>query len=444
MADKKNDVFRWNFDLKDTDSEFTDIEYSPDAGAYRDGEDEGVKPFIFVDGSYKSDGDAASFVDQYVTENTPARPGRRDYSFRRDSDLIDETLGPDKRNDKPSFMDRLKDSFSNLHINWKFVLIGLAILAVVIILLIIIWPKKKEEKGWKLNENADITKLVENYFEAKKEGNATAMKLVLISEATVDSVALGLESKIYDRFDNIRIYTYPGKAEGENCMLVTTDVKFTNISTIVPKGYYFYARPDADKKLRLLTEAELTGLAAESETYDCLKKAVNDGDFVTKTAKKITDDAKAAYAKDSELEKYVAYWESGKYVIPEPAGSTTATQDPSSGTTSPTDPNSGTTAPITPPDTEHPENYVELDFCGYITEAGVRLRSTTSTEGSENVLMQFGSGHYLWIIGEVDGWYHVRDIRDDNGRGGSQTPSGREGYVKKDFISPYYSDVKSD
>ena len=30
MADNKKELFHWNFDLKNSDSDFTDIEYSPE------------------------------------------------------------------------------------------------------------------------------------------------------------------------------------------------------------------------------------------------------------------------------------------------------------------------------------------------------------------------------------------------------------------------------
>ena len=51
MADNKKELFHWNFDLKNSDSDFTDIEYSPEVIPPADGQDD-IKPFIFVDGNY--------------------------------------------------------------------------------------------------------------------------------------------------------------------------------------------------------------------------------------------------------------------------------------------------------------------------------------------------------------------------------------------------------
>lgn len=439
MADNKRDVFHWNFDLKETDSDFTDIEYSPDSGR-GDGDGEGIQPFIFVDGNYKSDSSAASFVDNYVKDNTPEDYRRREYNYRRDEDLIGDTL---REEEKPSLLDKVSGFFENGQINWKPILIALGVLCLVILLLIILWPKKEEKKEWAQSTDTEILTLVESYFKAKNEGNAGSMKQLLIPEATVDSVALGLEAKIYESFNNIKVFSYPGLKKGEKCLFVTTDVKFTNIDSMVPKGYYLYTRPDSSGKLRLLTENEFTSLEAEKNTtYAYYKEAAKD-DFVISTAAKITETTYQLYEVDPVLKEYAGYWKNNDFIYPtksnEPSSSADNTTAPSSGSAS-----ESTTSVENTTENALPNGEVEVDFCAYVIEGGLRLRSTPEAGGPDNVLMQLPKGHYLWVVGELDGWYHVKDVRDDNGIGGSQTPSGREGYVSKDYISKLYTDVKSD
>ena len=84
MADNKKELFHWNFDLKNSDSDFTDIEYSPEVIPPADGKDD-IKPFIFVDGNYNPETDADSF-DESLGNSEKKATGK---NYRRDDEEED-------------------------------------------------------------------------------------------------------------------------------------------------------------------------------------------------------------------------------------------------------------------------------------------------------------------------------------------------------------------
>ena len=78
----------------------------------------------------------------------------------------------------------------------------------------------------------------------------------------------------------------------------------------------------------------------------------------------------------------------------------------------------------------------------FINDNDVRVRSTPNTERSDNILGKLHFAHRILIVGETDEWYHIRDVLTEDGAGGEQTPTGWEGYVFKEFVVEYFSQLQ--
>ena len=428
MGEKKGQdgLFHWNFDLKNSDTDFTDIDYSTEALPLAD-EAADVKPLIFVDGNYKS-GSSASFFEDVEEEEPPhkkaaGRKGARSSGKKKAAGV----------KGKKGYVDQ------KAGIPWKPILLGAAALAAIVLLLILILPKN-QKKVWAENENKDVATLMNNYFEAKRTGDDMAMRRTLVSEALVDNSKLILESKLYESYSNIKIHSYPGMKKGEAALLTTYDSKFINIDTPYPTYDWFYVKPDGSNNLHLMTLAEMKSTDNE-QIYEYFKKAYYDSTEMTALVEKIDKDYLAALEKDSNLKAYIAQLESGKYLPPTKAPETTV--PPSTAATNPaTQPaTAAPTAATTPPISADAGNEKSVDYCAYISDDGVRMRSTPTTGSNDNILMTFKKGHYLQIVGELDGWYRVIDKLASNGVGGTQVPSGQTGYVAADFIVTSYSQI---
>ena len=453
MADNsKKDVFHWNFDLKNTDSDFSDIEYSPEVIPASQGEED-IKPFIFVDGNYSSEGNTASGQNSAYKDGSDKKRAARDAEGPDDDFYMmnARTSGGQKKEKS------LKDSIGGFP--WKTVLIAAAILLVIVLAVILFWPKKnKEEAKWKENEDAAITNLVNNYFDALKTGDEQAMRNTLVTEADIDPVALVVQSRIYDSFQNIKIYSYPGMNEDETCLFVLSDVKFVNIDTPATKSYVMYARPDKTlKKTRLMTNVEL-----DEEKKAAEAEAAAKGEELKETAytyysksfsadsdmKEVYNKAKEAYnealAKDSRLAYYVELYESGKYPTA-PAGesgSDNGTEIPGSSNEEQSQQGGIPTGPVQPIETVPGETILTTPKAGFVSDNGVRVRSTPNTDNTDNVLMKLNFAHRILIVGETDEWYHIQDTLTEDGLGNAQDCSNLEGYISKQFVVDYYSQLQ--
>ena len=433
MADKnRKDTFHWNFDLKNTDSDFTDIEYSPEVIPVPEGEDD-LKPFIFVDGKYNSDTDASAFSDG-------ARP-----AAGRDAEEEDEDDGFDEPRKKKAGSGKLSPSavFGNNNIPWKKILIGLAALAVVVLLVILLWPKKDkgpgEEKAWALSEDPTINLLVENYLTAIKKGDSELMRNVMVSDAKIEDVTIWNQAKIYESFSNTKTYAYPGKNKGESCLVTFTDIKFVNIDSVVPKSYFFYAVPEGESnQLRLKL---MDGSSQETEEYKYFAEVYrDDGEEIQKIVAKSNERYTKALTEDEKLATYASIWAEGNYPIPPEGTLEHSTPAPSSGEGSDPTPDNTNTPQTDPP----VEGEIPMEAKGWITTNGLRLRANPSTETNDNVLTHLSKYHYVRIVGQLDGWYHVIDDLTDNGIGGEQSCTRKEGYVSSDYVTTNYANIPND
>ena len=407
--ENKNDgLFHWNFDLHETDSDFTDIDYSADAIDVTS-DDAEIKPMIFVDGSYKSGQEPA---EKPAKEPAPKAPGKaKKNPFGKAASVVHKK----KKDDLDYYDDEEEYSEPKVKrpIPWKPIIIGGAIfLAALAGLLIILISRDHRKKVWAKNEDEQIEQLVKNYFKAKTEADAAAMEKIVVPEETVNSLQMTLESKAYESYNDIRIYAYPGLKKTETGLFVTYNSKFWNIDTQLPTIGWYYVKQDDQKNLRLmpLTDTNTPEYKYIVNTYD--------GSPVEKLSNEVSAANKNAVESDPILKQYLAQLATNNYetYVPETTEAPTTTQPV---VTEPT-----TTA------------YVPEGPIGYVTgvdDSVLRMRSSMTTE-EDNIVAAFPEGYALEIIEELDGWVHVKDMLTDDGHGNPQSPTGKEGYVSADFF----------
>ena len=416
---KQDGLFHWNFDLQESDSDFTDIDYSANAINLTPKEEEAeIKPLIFVDGSYKSDASAGQETDSYEKEEEGSFR-----KYRKEAARKGAFAGRGKKEpDHPDYYeDQERFSGEGRNIPWKPILIGGGILLLALLgLILMLGGRDKREKVWARNEDKTIDQLVRTYFQAKTEANATAMKNVLVEGAEVDSLQMTLDAKAYEAYNDVRVYAYPGMKKTETGLFLTYNSKFKNIDTQLPTIAWFYVKPDKENNLKLMP---LTDDSSPEYKYIYSTYA---GSPVEKLAGEVSAANKKAIEDDPNLRKYLSQLAAKNYepFVPE----TTTTVPPTTTQAPTTQPTTTTAEPVS-------TAYVPSGPICYITEDQVRMRSSMDTTDLGNVLTAFEAGHALEILEELDGWVRVRDMLSQNKDGGAQTPTGQEGYVYASFIS---------
>ena len=451
MAEKNNDgLFHWNFDLKESDSDFTDIDYTAETIPEPEGSED-VKPFIFVDGKYKSGSNAGTFVDDYLKTSSDAS-GKRTEQFRKLLDEEDELFDrqekkaarpQEKKKAQPAkkksggggggFMDTLKG------LNWKLIGIIAAALVLLIVLAIIIFGKKKPEepKDWELCEDQEVLQLINDYLDAKRDGDGTKLRKVLDQNASVNNGQAQIEGMIYEDFTDLVVYSYEGMAEKETALYCTYNTKFENLDKKVPNGECYYVRPDSSGQLRLMNYTELT--KAENKTIgEYVADKFNASEKMMTLNSKVKSDYNKLLEENPNIKAYIAQLENGDvYPYTEPE----STEDPAASESGSEAETIDTTEATQPTETQQPytatgeTTETPLNVIGYITKDNVRVRSTPNLDSTDNVIAAFSTGYYVQVIGEMDDWYHIIDNQTTDPSGNSQTPTNQEGYVYKSFVA---------
>ena len=247
MADKNNKEFKWNFNLDDADSDFTDIDFT---NTEYEKSDKDIQPIIFVrdESAKKKTAEAKKPADE---PETPAANKRPSAAARKPAA---KKPAPKKKNES-----------SLPALNWKLIaIIAAGVLLVACLVLLLSRCGKKEVKAWTAVEADDKVKtLMDRYFAAKKNGVADDVRKVLVGDAVVNASVVALESAIYSDYSNIKLQKYPGINKEECVVCATYDTeleylkKVENVPRNVPTISWFYALPDETKELRLMTVTEL-------------------------------------------------------------------------------------------------------------------------------------------------------------------------------------------
>ena len=407
MADKKNDsLFQWNFNLEDSDSDFTDIDFS---SSKNDSSDKDIEPIIFV-------------RDETAKRKTEEKRPQNQTSSAAQSAKKTQTSGRTSSRPAVKKTPARKKKSSGPALNWKLIaVIAAAVLLIALLVVLLGRCGKKEEKAWtKVEADSPVKTLMDNYFAAKKDGNADAMRKVLVTDAVVNASVMGVESQIYKDYTDISLQQYPGIKKNEYVVCATYDTALELIDASVPTIGWFYALPDDSKNLRLMP---ITDKEKESNVtiYNYVTAAV--GLISDTTVAEQQTRFNNALSANPDLAEYLQNIANGDYFT-KPTGAAVSTENPEN-TTSPDD----VTGNLM---------YVKVG------DSFLKMRSTPSKENDNNVVKKLLSGYCVTVISIDDyGWARIRDdVSIHPVTGATQEVSGREAYVDVRYISPNYSETQ--
>ena len=144
---------------------------------------------------------------------------------------------------------------------------GIALVVLVIILAVALASgrnkdssgKNDGDKDTKLGTNAvlQVNQLIERYYEAKKDCDATALMSLIYPSMVIDESELKTEAEVVEDYRNVICYTLPGLSEDSYVVWVEFEYKFHGIDKTAPAlnrlyvmkstetdEYQIYATPD--------------------------------------------------------------------------------------------------------------------------------------------------------------------------------------------------------
>lgn len=417
MADKKNSdsLFQWNFNLEDSDSDFTDIDFR--SSKKTEASDKDIEPIIFVrDETAKKKPEekrqqsqtssSSSSQTAKKPQNSAARTGSRPSAGKTAAKKKKTSSGP--------------------ALNWKLIAV-IAAAVIVIALLVVLLGKcgKKEEKSWtKVEADSKVKTLMDRYFAAKKDGNANDMRKVQVEDAVINASVLGIEASIYKDYTDISLQQYPGINKNEYVVCAAYDTVLNLIDASVPTISWFYVLPDSSKNLRLMPITD-----KEKETNKTIY------DYVTAAYSLLADTTVAevqtrfnnAVNSNPDLAEYLQNIKEGNYYQP-PTGSA-ATEDPANTTAA-----------------NEPVQSGSLMFVK-VGKSTLRVRSAPRkpAEGEpDNVINTLPTGYCVTVYGiDEFGWAHIKDdVSVNPGTNAQQSPTGKEGYVDARYLTSDFSDAR--
>ncbi len=415
MADKKSNdsLFQWNFNLEDSDSDFTDIDFS--SSKKNTASDKDIEPIIFVrDQTAKKKPEekrpqgqpSASAQNARKTQTSGARPASRTSSRPAGK------AAPKKKK---------TSNFPAL--NWKLIaVIAAAVLLIALLVVLLGKCGKKEEKAWtKVEADSKVKAVMDRYFDAKKNGSAEDMRKVLVEDARVNASILGIEASIYKDYADVALQQYPGIKKDEYVVCATYDTVLSLIDASVPTISWFYVQPDSAKNLRLLP---ITNSEKESNpsiyNYVTAASALLADTTVAEVKARHTN----ALQSNPDLQEYLQNIENGNYYT-KPTGSSSPEQQ------------------STEPSGEEPAPGSETPYYVKVGDSFLKMRSTPSKENDNNVIKKLLSGYCVTVI-SIDeyGWAHIRDdVSVHPVTGAQQETSGRDAYVDVRYITVNYNEV---
>ena len=410
MADKKNNdsLFQWNFNLEDSDSDFTDIDFS--SSNRNDASDKDIEPIIFV-------------RDETARKNTDLKRPQTQNSAAAQTAKKTQTASAKTASRPAARKTTAKKKKKSSAVNWPLIAV-IAVIVVLVVLLIILLSQcgKKEDKAWtKVEADSKVQTLMDRYFEAKKTGSAENMRKIREENAVVNASTLAIEAAIYKDYADISLQQYPGIKDNEYVICATYDTVLTYVDASVPTISWFYAQPDSSKNLRLMP---ITDKDEESNAtiYNYVKAAA--ALLADTTVKDVQTRYNNALESNPDLVEYLQNIEKGNYYT-KPTGSSTE-EEPANNSTEDETPAAGTVM------------YVRVG------DSFLKMRSTASKADDSNVIKKLQNGYCVTVL-SIDeyGWAHiVDDISINPASSEQQDPSGRTGYVDVRYITANYSETQ--
>ena len=195
-----------------------------------------------------------------------------------------------------------------------------------------------------VNEDPEIVELITKYMNAKLEPSKEAFEPLVDDVSQVDMDLMEKETKVYERYDNITVYSIDLTEFKEGALLVYVyhDTKIIGIDTAAPGANRFLVIKEADKAPYI----QLTEVSTETASFI---EEFEQGDDYKEFVKKAETNLKAALDKDEILKEFYArLYES----VQESQTPTEETADPVEETQAAAETTEATEATEAPPETE--------------------------------------------------------------------------------------------
>lgn len=162
---------------------------------------------------------------------------------------------------------------------------------------------KEENTEWsgdgqiKVNEHPQINKLVEEYLEARVEGDEEKLKTLISGTNTLDLEQFRKKAEYIERYDNIECYTAEGPVEGIYLVYVYEEVKISGIDTLAPSMIRILVSLAEDGKPYVYFGT------INDEMIEFMNK-VAESDEVKELTKKVNLKLEEAETKDADLKQF--------------------------------------------------------------------------------------------------------------------------------------------
>lgn len=143
-----------------------------------------------------------------------------------------------------------------------------------------------------------ITKLINNYYDAKLECNTKKLETLLSDASDIPSKKhLKEDVQFIEGYNKIKCYVKKGAQDGTYIVFVYNEIKFFNIKTPAPAVDQFYIITDKDQSVKIFS-GEL-----DKQMQDYYHARIKDSD-VKKLLDKTDKKSKKAKAKDKDLKTF--------------------------------------------------------------------------------------------------------------------------------------------
>ncbi|MDD6212090.1 MAG: SH3 domain-containing protein [Clostridiales bacterium] len=278
----------------------------------------------------------------------------------------------------------------------------------------------EEAINWTKNGNADIQKLITDYYTARTEQNEEELKKLLDESVSVDMDQLVKESEFIEGFQDITTYVLDGEKEGEYALYIVYSMKFKNIATAAPGLEPAYVKTDDNGQLRLLRYQDF------DTNLKVFMNGISDKQEVKELAADVNEQYLQALEADADLKKFIAAL-SGETDESETASEPESSESPEESSSA--EESSEEESTEAEPSETKEITFKETDDIQYAV-SDVKCRTTPSTDGDEYVMVP--AGDWVHVVGTSKKWSKV--VLSD----------GTSGYIYNEYLSPYKPELPAE
>ncbi len=266
------------------------------------------------------------------------------------------------------------------------------------------------EVAWTKDGSEEVTQLVTAYYTALVAGDTQTL-----TETLDEAVETPVLSEYVEDYEDLVTYVAEGLNEGEYAVYITFSTKLAGIDTTAPGMVPAYARPDEEGNLRLLT---WDGRGLYDDEVTSYMNKVSGSTTIQELNEEIEEAYEKAQEEDDVLKSFIAALSGTGVTSGEE--STAAENESEAESTEAQEAGAETVA------------FQDADDIQYTTGTDVRFRTSPTTEGEDYVTLALGTK--VHVIGISDEWCKVTLMDGSN----------RNGYIYREYLSPYEPETQSD